>query len=99
MKLRYCYHAARAIIENRNVLLTDDDPEMLLADNPKAGTLIRDNFKGFKHIADFGSGIAGYFRERAVFMEATTIERISFASLLLGIKMIPKNLTGNGRAC
>ena len=32
-RLRYCYHAARAIIENRNVRLTDDDLEMLLAAN------------------------------------------------------------------
>ena len=45
-QLRYCYHAARAIVENRNVRLTNDDPEMLLADNPKAGTFVRDNFKG-----------------------------------------------------
>ncbi|HEQ71850.1 MAG TPA: hypothetical protein ENN69_05115 [Spirochaetia bacterium] len=31
-------------------------------------------------ISDFGLGIADYLRERAVFMEATTIKRISIAS-------------------
>ena len=54
-RLRYCYHAARAIIENRNVRLTDDDLEMLLADNPKAGTFVRDNFKGIF----FAKGVHG----------------------------------------
>ena len=54
-RLRYCYHAARAIIENRNVRLTDDDLEMLLADNPKAGTFVRDNFKGLF----FAKGVHG----------------------------------------
>ncbi len=54
-RLRYCYHAARAIIENRNVRLTDDDLDMLLADNPKAGTFVRDNFKGIF----FAKGVHG----------------------------------------
>ena len=46
---------ARAIIENRTVRLTDDDLEMLLADNPKVGTFVRDNFKGIF----FAKGIHG----------------------------------------
>ncbi len=54
-RLRYCYHAARAIIENRNVRLTDDDLEMLLADNPKVGTFVRDKFKGIF----FAKGVHG----------------------------------------
>ena len=35
-RLRYCYHAARAIIENRNLCLADDDLEM--------GEVIRPSF-------------------------------------------------------
>jgi len=45
-RLRYCHHAARAIIENDKVRLSDEDLEALLADNAKAGTFVRDNFKG-----------------------------------------------------
>ncbi|HUT53647.1 MAG TPA: DNA adenine methylase [bacterium] len=54
-RLRYCYHAARAIIENDKVRLSDDELEALLADNPKAGTFVRDNFKGI-FFAKGGSG-------------------------------------------
>jgi adenine-specific DNA-methyltransferase len=45
-RLHYCYHAARAIIENNSTRLSDEDVEALLADNPKAGSFVRDNFKG-----------------------------------------------------
>ncbi len=45
-RLRFCYHAARAIIENKSVRLSDDDLEALLADNPKAGSFVRDHFAG-----------------------------------------------------
>ena len=45
-RLRYCHHAARTIIENGKVCLTDDGLEALLVDNAKAGTFVRDNFKG-----------------------------------------------------
>jgi adenine-specific DNA-methyltransferase len=34
-RLHYCYHAARAIVENRNVRLTDEELEALLAGNAK----------------------------------------------------------------
>ena len=44
--MTYCHHAARAIIENDRVRLSDEDLEALLADNPKVGTFVRDNFKG-----------------------------------------------------
>ena len=54
-RLRYCYHAARAIIENDKVRLSDDELEALLADNPKAGTFVRDNFKGIF----FAKGVHG----------------------------------------
>ena len=54
-RLRYCYHAARAIVENRNVRLTDEELEALLADNAKAGSFIRDNFKGIF----FAKGVHG----------------------------------------
>jgi len=45
-RLRYCYHAARAIIENSSTLLSDDEIESLVAANGKAGTFVHDNFKG-----------------------------------------------------
>ena len=45
-RLRFCYHAARAIVENKSVRLSDDDLEALLADNPKAGSFVRDHFAG-----------------------------------------------------
>ncbi|MDD3984079.1 MAG: DNA adenine methylase, partial [Candidatus Omnitrophica bacterium] len=54
-RLRYCHHAARAIIENDNVRLGDEEIEALLADNPKAGTFVRDNFKGIF----FAKGVHG----------------------------------------
>ncbi len=45
-RLRFCHHAARAIIENKSVRLSDEELEALLADNPKAGTFVRDHFAG-----------------------------------------------------
>jgi len=54
-RLRYCYHAARAIVENRNVRLTDEELGALLAGNAKAGSFIRDNFKGIF----FAKGVHG----------------------------------------
>ncbi len=45
-RLRYCHHVARAIIENRSVRVSEEDLEALVADNPKAGTFVRDHFKG-----------------------------------------------------
>jgi len=54
-RLHYCHHAARAIIENDKVRLSDEDLEALLADNPKAGAFVRDNFKGIF----FAKGVHG----------------------------------------
>ncbi len=54
-RLRYCFHAARAIIENKKVRLSDEDLEMLLSDNPKAETFVRDKFKGIF----FANGVHG----------------------------------------
>ena len=45
-RLRYCHHAARAIIENRSIRVSEEDLEALVADNPKAGSFVRDHFKG-----------------------------------------------------
>ena len=45
-RLRFCYHAARAIIENRSIRVSEEDLEALVADNPKAGSFVRDHFKG-----------------------------------------------------
>lgn len=45
-RLRYCYHAARAIVENSSTRLSDEEIDRLLEDNPKADTFVQDNFKG-----------------------------------------------------
>lgn len=45
-RLRYCYHIARAIIENNKTRLSEADLEMLLADNSDAGTFVRENYSG-----------------------------------------------------
>ncbi|MHB9037890.1 MAG: DNA adenine methylase [Armatimonadota bacterium] len=45
-RLNYSYHAARAIVENDSVRISQEELDALLADNPKAGTFVRDNFKG-----------------------------------------------------
>ena len=45
-RLRYCHHVARAIIENRSIRVSEEDLEALVADNPKAGSFVRDHFKG-----------------------------------------------------
>lgn len=45
-RLRYCHHAAKAIIENNSVRLSEHEIEALLADNAKAGSFVQDNFKG-----------------------------------------------------
>ena len=45
-RLRYCYHGARAIVENSSTRLSDEEIDKLLAENPKAGTFVQDNFKG-----------------------------------------------------
>jgi len=52
-RLRYSYHAARAIVENSNAKLTDEEIETLLEDNAKAGNFVQDNFKGLF----FGKGV------------------------------------------
>lgn len=45
-RLRYCYHAARALVENSDTTLSDDDIESLLSKNGEAGTFVRNHFKG-----------------------------------------------------
>lgn len=45
-RLRYCYHAARAIIENDEETIVPDDARGLIGSNAKAGTFVRDNFEG-----------------------------------------------------
>ncbi|MBC8204107.1 MAG: DNA adenine methylase, partial [FCB group bacterium] len=45
-RLRYCYHLARAIVENQKVTLLDDDLEALLKENSKAGTFVQETFRG-----------------------------------------------------
>jgi adenine-specific DNA-methyltransferase len=45
-RLHFCHHAAKAIVENSSVTLTEEEMDALVADNAKAGTFVRDNFKG-----------------------------------------------------
>lgn len=45
-RLRFSYHMARAIIENQKTKLKPETVTRLLEKNPKAGTFVRDNFKG-----------------------------------------------------
>lgn len=45
-RLRYSYHAARAIVENSIIRISQEELDALLVENPKAGTFVRDNFKG-----------------------------------------------------
>ncbi len=54
-RLRYSYHAARAIVENTAVRISEDELAALLAKNPKAGTFVQDNFKGLF----FAGGVHG----------------------------------------
>jgi len=44
--LHFAYHFARAIIENSDVRLDDDDVEKLIQPNSNAGAFIADTFKG-----------------------------------------------------
>lgn len=44
--MQFTYHFANALIENNNVVLTDDDKKNLLSVNKKAGTFIADTFSG-----------------------------------------------------
>jgi len=54
-RLRYSYHAARAIVENSDTRISEADLEKLVAQNPKAGTFVRDKFKGIF----FAQGVHG----------------------------------------
>ncbi|HEY3378155.1 MAG TPA: DNA adenine methylase, partial [Armatimonadota bacterium] len=45
-RLRYAYHAARAIVENDGTRISSEELNALLQPNGKAGTFVRDNFKG-----------------------------------------------------
>lgn len=54
-RLRYAHHAARALVENSSVTLTEEEIEALLAENPKAGTFVRDHFAGLF----FAEGVHG----------------------------------------
>jgi len=58
-RLRYSYHAARAIVEIDSVRISQEELDALLADNPRAGTFVRDNFNGIF----FASGVHGVIDE------------------------------------
>ena len=52
-RLHYCYHIARAIVENNFTCLNDDDIDLLFQPNPNSGTFVRDTFRGLY----FGRGV------------------------------------------
>ena len=54
-RLRYSFHGARALVENQKTRLAQEDLDALLAENPKAGTFVRDHFKGIF----FAQGVHG----------------------------------------
>ena len=45
-RLCYCYHLARAIIENNSVQLSNDEIDALLEPNAKAGDFVQTTFRG-----------------------------------------------------
>jgi len=45
-RLRYCYHIARAIIENNSVTVSEEELEALLKSNPKADDFVQETFRG-----------------------------------------------------
>ena len=45
-RLRYCYHVARAIVENDGTVLGDEEIEGLTRENPNAGDFVKRNFRG-----------------------------------------------------
>ena len=55
-RLRYAHHAARALVENSSATLIEEEIEALLAENPKAGTFVRDHFAGLF----FADGVHGF---------------------------------------
>jgi len=45
-RLRLCHATARAIVENNSTKLSPEEMDSLAAENPKAGTFVRDHFDG-----------------------------------------------------
>ena len=81
-RLQYCYHIARAIVENQKVTLSEDDLEMLLKENPKAGSFVQDTFRGkffqtgvhalIDNIRKNIDNLSGYKKDIALFALAKT---------------------------
>lgn len=44
--LHFAYHFAKSLIENSGVILDEDDIDLLMQPNPKAGSFIADTFRG-----------------------------------------------------
>jgi adenine-specific DNA-methyltransferase len=45
-RLHYCYHIARAIIENSSVMVSEEELDALLKSNSKAGDFVQETFRG-----------------------------------------------------
>ncbi len=54
-RLRYCYHIARAIIENNSITVSEKEIDALLKSNSKAGDFVQNTFRG----KFFQSGVHG----------------------------------------
>ena len=81
-RLRYCYHIARAIIENNSVMVSENELGDLLKANPKAGDFVQETFRGkffqsgVHHIIDNIrlniDDLQGYKKDIALFALAKT---------------------------
>jgi len=90
-RLRYCWHIARAIVENQKVTLSEDDLSMLLQENKKAGTFIQETFRGkffqsgvhalIDNIRANTDSLSGYKKDLALFALGKTC--ISAAGIFL----------------
>jgi adenine-specific DNA methylase len=87
-RLRYAWHTARAIIENKSVTLSDDEIKALVADNPKAGDFVQRTFKGIyfsagihkviDHIRANIDALSGFRKDIALFAVGKTCITGSF---------------------
>jgi len=87
-RLRYAYHTARAIIENRSVRVTDGELDALVAENPKAGDFVQRTFKGIyfsagihrviDHIRANINALSGFKKDIALFALGKTCITGSF---------------------
>lgn len=79
-RLRYAFHIARAIVENNDVTLTDEEIGALVKPNSSAGTFVRDTFTGIY----FPDGVHGVIDEVRANIEALEGYKKDIALFALG---------------